>query len=136
MERRSEPRYMCADLVKVQIRDPEDNVEAVATLEDISASGACLNLDRAVREGADLEIVCSKCRLRGKVRYCRFVQIGWDVGVEFEQRGTWDPETFRPRHLLEVEVCSSPPPSPAPMDDGGELTAAARTAGHSAGPRP
>jgi hypothetical protein len=66
-------------------------------------------LDCALLEGTVLEIVCAACRLRGKVRYCRFVELGWDVGVEFECKGAWDPSRFTPRHLLEVELWGTRP---------------------------
>lgn len=101
-ERRSEPRYMCADLVKVRVQaegGPPEEVDA--TLEDISGSGACVQLEAAIDLGADVEIVCSRCRLRGKVRHCRFSELGYDVGVEFEQRGAWDRRQFEPEHLVD-----------------------------------
>jgi len=104
-ERRSEPRYMCADLVKVVVHDAGGPPsEVVANLEDISPSGACLQLDEAIREGADIELVCSKCRMKGKVRHCRFTEIGYDVGVEFLDRGTWSRDQFQPRHLLDIPI--------------------------------
>lgn len=93
---------MCAELVKVRIEDAGGVREEVANLEDISPSGACVQLEAAAREGADLEIVCSRCRLKGKVRYCRFVEIGYDVGVAFDQPRAWDPRRFMPKHLLQL----------------------------------
>jgi hypothetical protein len=102
-ERRSERRLMCAELVKVIITDQSGvEGEAFANLEDISASGACVQLEAAIESGADLEIVCSKCRLKGKVRYCRFTEIGYDVGVQFNGPGAWDRRSFEPEHLLDV----------------------------------
>jgi hypothetical protein len=47
-------------------------------------------------------MICAKCRLRGKVRYCRFAQIGYDVGIAFDQRRTWNRSRFEPKHLLEI----------------------------------
>jgi len=101
-ERRNEPRSMCADLVKVRIGEAGGVREEVANLEDISPSGACVQLEAAAREGADIEIVCSKCRLKGKVRYCRFVEIGYDVGVAFDKPGAWDGRQYIPKHLLQL----------------------------------
>ena len=104
--RRSEPRFMCADLVIVRIQDIAGSGprEEVATREDISASGACIQLEAAALEGADIELTCAKCRLRGKIRYCRFAEIGYDVGIAFDEPGTWDRKQFTPKHLLEVSV--------------------------------
>ena len=79
-----------------------DPKEFIANLEDISPSGACLQLEAALRDGADIEIVCSTCSLRGKVRYCRFVEIGYDVGVAFDEAQSWSRERFEPKHLLEL----------------------------------
>ena len=101
-ERRSERRHMCADLVKVHVHDQAGRKELVANLEDISPSGACIQLETAIQSGADIEIVCSNCDLKGKVRYCRFVEIGYDVGIAFDEPQSWSREQFEPKHLLEI----------------------------------
>ena len=93
---------MCAELVRVRIDEAGSVREEVANLEDISPSGACVQLETATREGADIEIVCARCRLKGKVRYCRFVEIGYDVGVAFDQPRSWDRRRFTPKHLLQL----------------------------------
>lgn len=104
-ERRSEPRYMCSELVKIVTPSADGPpAEAIANLEDISPSGACVQLEEAIRVGADIEIVCSACSLKGKVRYCRFGEMGYDVGVEFEPEAAWDRQRFEPDHLLDVPV--------------------------------
>ena len=108
-ERRSEPRWMCADLVKVRIQAANRVEEAVANLEDISPSGACLQLEAATQEGADIEILCAGCRLKGKVKYCRFSTIGYDVGIAFDERRSWSKERYEPKHLLQLPT----PPSKA-----------------------
>jgi hypothetical protein len=103
VERRSEPRHMCAELVRIQLRTaPGDVEEEIANLEEISPSGACIQLDRAVQRGADIEINCHQCKLRGKVRYCRFAGIGYDIGIQFDERGAWSRERFEPEHMLDV----------------------------------
>ena len=48
--------------------------------------------------------MCWKCRLRGKVRYCRFAQIGYDVGIAFDERQSWSRKEFAPKHLLVIPV--------------------------------
>lgn len=104
-ERRSEPRYMCSELVNILIRrEDQTEQQAIANLEDISRSGACVQLDEAVRLGADIEIVCSTCRFRGKVRNCRFAGNLYDVGVAFDDPGAWDASRYEPAHLLLVET--------------------------------
>jgi hypothetical protein len=48
-ERRSELRFMCSELVKVRIQGAAGAREVTANLEDISASGACIQLEAAAR---------------------------------------------------------------------------------------
>ena len=103
-DRRSEPRFMCADLVKIRIKGPTGPREEIANLEDISASGACVQLDAAAIEGADIEMHCAECRLRGKVSYCRFAQTGYDVGIGFNEPGSWNRQRFEPKHFLALAV--------------------------------
>jgi len=103
-EKRSEQRFMCSDLVKVVVHQaglPQQEA-VVANLEDISPSGACVQLEAAIREGAAIEIICSACRLKGKVRYCRFVSIGYDVGISFDERESWVRQQFEPEHLIDI----------------------------------
>lgn len=104
-ERRREPRFMCADLVKVRIDEAGGVREEVANLEDISPSGACVQIAAEARAGADIEIVCARCRLKGKVCYCRFVEIGYDIGVAFDRPGAWDRRRYTPKHLLQLTEC-------------------------------
>ena len=104
VEKRGEPRYMCSELVNIVIRHEDQTVEeAIANLEDISPSGACVQLDEAVRLGADIEIVCSTCRFKGTVRNCRFAGSLYDVGVAFDEPDAWDASRYEPAHLLLVE---------------------------------
>ena len=104
-ERRSEPRYMCSELVTIVTPGAAGPpAEAVANLEDISPSGACLQLEEAIQVGTDIEIVCSQCRMKGKVRYCRFVEIGYDVGVALDPHAAWDRRRFEPDHLLDLPI--------------------------------
>lgn len=104
-QKRSEPRFMCAELVHIVISHQGKTVEeAIANLEDISPSGACVHLEKAVRLGADIEIVCSTCKFKGKVRNCRYAEGGYDVGVAFDQARAWETSRFEPAHLLAVET--------------------------------
>jgi hypothetical protein len=93
---------MCADLVKVHVHDHAGRQELIANLEDISPSGACIQLETAIQSEADIEIVCSNCNLKGTVRYCRFVEIGYDVGIAFDEPQSWSRKRFEPKHLLEM----------------------------------
>jgi hypothetical protein len=105
LQRRSEPRFLCADLVKIRVAgSAKSKVAAVANLEDISPSGACLQVEEAILEGTDIQILCSRCRLRGKVRYCQFVETGYNVGVQFDKPKSWNLKRFEPRHFLALRI--------------------------------
>jgi hypothetical protein len=75
----------------------------MALLEDISRSGACLQLEGPVPLGADMQMDCHNRRLIGVVRYCVYREIGYFVGVEFEADSLWSPRDFRPQHLLDLQ---------------------------------
>jgi hypothetical protein len=102
MDRRIEPRLLCADLVDVQWKDQTGRVRrSVANLEDISLSGACLQVDRPVPLGTPYRITYPNGVLVGKVKYCVFREIGYFLGIEFEAGSRWSRSDFRPQHLLD-----------------------------------
>ena len=102
-ERRSEVRVLCADMVEVSWRDQGRSRRATALLEDISASGACLQLETAVPCGEEIRWECPNQRFVGRVRYCAYREIGYFVGVEFEGGTRWSKQVYEPRHFLDLE---------------------------------
>ena len=102
MNRRVEPRLLCADLVDVQWKDQTGRIRrGVANLEDISLSGACLQVERPVPLGTPFRITYPNGLLSGKVKYCVYREIGYFLGVEFEPGQRWSRSDFRPQHLLD-----------------------------------
>jgi hypothetical protein len=102
LDRRIEPRLLCSDLVDVEWTDKTERLRrCVANLEDISLSGACLQLDRPIPLGSPMRITYPKGELVGIVRYCVFREIGFFLGVEFEDGCRWTQRRFRPQHLLD-----------------------------------
>jgi hypothetical protein len=102
MERRVEPRMLCADLVDVQWKDQNGRTRrGVANLEDISLSGACLQVDRPLALGTELHITYPNGELSGKVKYCVFREIGYFLGIEFDPGSRWSQRSYRPQHLLD-----------------------------------
>jgi hypothetical protein len=102
LDRRVEPRMLCADLVDVQWKDQTGrNIRGVANLEDISLSGACLQVDRPVPVQTTVRISYPAGELSGKVRYCVFREIGYFLGIEFDPGCRWSQRDFRPQHLLD-----------------------------------
>jgi hypothetical protein len=101
-ERRIELRMLCADLVDVAWRDKSGRTRrTVANLEDISLSGACLQIDMPIPLETDLLISYPNGELQGRVRYCVYREIGYFVGIEFEAGSRWSKNQFRPQHLLD-----------------------------------
>ena len=102
MERRIEPRLLCADLVDIQWKDQSGRIRRdVANLEDISLSGACLQVERPVPLGTAFRITYPKGVLSGKVKYCVFREVGYYLGIEFAEGTRWSKQDFRPQHLLD-----------------------------------
>jgi hypothetical protein len=93
---------LCADLVDVRWKDQSGRTRrGVANLEDISLSGACLQVDRPVPHGTILRMSYPNGELSGIVKYCVFREIGYFLGVEFEPGSRWSQRHFRPQHLLD-----------------------------------
>lgn len=102
MDRRVEPRLLCADLVDVQWKDQAGRTRrSVANLEDISLSGACLQVEHPVALGTAYRISYPKGILTGRVKYCVFREIGYFLGIEFEPGTRWSRDDFQPQHLLD-----------------------------------
>jgi hypothetical protein len=96
---------MCADLVNVLIHSDDGMLaEAIANLEEISSSGVSIQLEEAIHVGTDIEVLCSTCSFRGKVSYCRFVDIGYDIGVKFAPQTFWNRQLYQAKHLLSVPI--------------------------------
>ena len=101
-DRRAEPRMMCADMVEVYWRDQAGKRRHVtALLEDIAASGACLQFETPVPVGAVVEWQSPKLEFRGTVRYCVYREIGYFVGIEFIASSKWSKRAYRPHHLFD-----------------------------------
>lgn len=102
LNRRIELRLLCADLVDVQWKDQTGRIRrGVANLEDISLSGACLQVEKPVALGSPFRIINSSGTLEGKVKYCVFRDIGYFLGVEFDPGTQWSKHQFKPQHLLD-----------------------------------
>jgi hypothetical protein len=102
LDRRNETRMLCADLVDIQWKDKAGKMKkGVANLEDISLSGACLQVDFPVPLQSTLKISYPKGRFEGKVKYCVYREIGYFLGIEFEPESRWSIRKFKPQHYLD-----------------------------------
>lgn len=110
---------LCADLVKIEWRDKAGaNHIAVANLEDISLSGACLQMEEDVPLQCVVTITHERGDLQGRVRYCVFKDIGYFLGVEFDPGYRWTAKQFKPMHLLDPRRLSEIKDAAAAGDQG------------------
>jgi PilZ domain len=101
-ERRSEVRMLCSDLVPIRWEHPAGvQRTATAILEDISFSGACLQLETPLDEGVHLSIMPAGTPLRGTVRYCVLRGGGYFAGIRFDDGCRWSIHQYEPMHLLD-----------------------------------
>ncbi len=104
-ERRSEVRMLCADMVEIRWKDGDGKARrSSALLEDISPSGACLQLDRPVPLGTEVRWHSPKQEFVGSVRYCVYREVGYFLGVSFEPGLRWSQENYKPQHLLDLKA--------------------------------
>jgi PilZ domain len=101
-ERRNQARLLCAELVEISWQDGDHRTQRrVANLEDISLRGICLHIEKPIPEGTELLVRHDRGQLKGYVRYCKFREMGYFLGVEFDDGCCWSTEDFQPEHLLD-----------------------------------
>jgi hypothetical protein len=101
-DRRSEPRLLCADLIDVAWKDKAGRKRrSVGNLEDISLSGACLQMDASIPLQTKVTISNANGDLFGIVKYCVYREIGYFIGVQFNEGIRWSQRRFRPTHLFD-----------------------------------
>jgi len=95
---------LCADMVEVSWKERSGKGRrGMALLEDISASGACLQFETSVPLGVEVHWASPKQKFTGYVRYCVYREIGYFVGVEFNSGSKWSKRAYKPQHLLDLE---------------------------------
>ena len=107
---------LCADLVNIQWTDDTGRTHrAIANLEDISLSGACLQLDHAIPLNTKLRISYPKGQMEGIVRYCVYREIGYFIGLQFHEGSGWSRKAFKPQHLFDPRRLTAKPPKARPV---------------------
>ena len=124
-ERRLAHRFWCADLVRVEWRDSRNDVRSVeAILEDISALGACVQVEEPIPVGAVISMSAhcehgtdgkpcgrdcvgrdgpgTKARFSGRVSHCEYRDFGFFVGIRLSDETRWSSRLFHPRHLMNL----------------------------------
>jgi hypothetical protein len=103
IERRTENRLWCSELIRVRV----GRREIGANLEDISPSGACVQTEEPLKQGARVSLLLGQRRWAGRVRYTLHNDIGYFAGIEFDGDPKWSPEAFRPGHMLDPSTVRS-----------------------------
>ncbi len=101
-ERRLEPRMLCADLVTVRWKEGTGDLrECTGNLEDISVSGACIQVEIPLEAGVLLIISHPERTFQGQVKNCFFQETGYFLNIEFGENSKWSEQEFCPQHLLD-----------------------------------
>ena len=102
---RREDRELCADLVKVQWKTESGKAQCEwGILEDISPSGACLEMEKNIQPDTLISMEFPTDRCQARVIYCRFDKVKDLMGVEFSEGYRWSRRRFKPRHLLQFRL--------------------------------
>jgi hypothetical protein len=100
-ERRINTRLLCAELVEVIWDKAGCSQRRIANLEDISLTGICLHMDKAITCGTQIIVRYGDGELVGTIRYCRSGEFGHLLGVQLREGSRWSSRHFRPTHLLD-----------------------------------
>jgi hypothetical protein len=101
-DRRKNDRNMCAEFLTVHwIEEGLSRIE-VAALEDISPTGACLQIEKPIPVGTRVSIHYPNGKYPGRVKYCESNSIGYLLGIAFDKGYRWSKSDFEPSHLLEL----------------------------------
>jgi hypothetical protein len=91
-------RYLCSELVVLR----NNSTESAVNLEEIWQTGAILECEEPLDPGSGVEIRCGLTLFAGRVTEVEQHDFGWRIEVEFSPMTPWDPEKFRPQHLLDI----------------------------------
>jgi hypothetical protein len=104
-QRRENNRSMCAELLTIRWTDHDGATRSeVAGLEDISTTGACLNLEHSILPETEVALHYPNGKYLGKVKYCTYHETGYVLGIAFDEGYRWSRLDFEPSHLLEFRL--------------------------------
>jgi hypothetical protein len=107
-DQHAEPRYLCSHLVTLCWRDDAQSERCeTAVLENISASGACVQAEFSVHQHAGVLVVCGQAEFHGGVRFCYRRDDGYFIGIAFDTASKWSKDKFEPEHLLDPNEVKS-----------------------------
>jgi len=93
---------MCAELVEVHWNDKAGRLHRdVANLEDISLSGACVQLETPLLKGSRIIVNYGDGEMAATVRYCLYRDSAYFLGLQFEEGCKWSTKRFKPQYMLD-----------------------------------
>lgn len=93
-------RYLCSQLMALR-KNSIPVVNRIVNLEEIWKTGAVLESEEAIEEGARVEIRCGDAFFAGRIVRVEPHELGWRLEMEFSPLTHWSPERFQPQHLLD-----------------------------------
>ena len=81
-----------------------ESFQSDAVLEDISALGACVQVEHSIPVGTPITLVIGKTSFSGRVCYSVFRDYGHFAGIRFSEETEWSAEMVVPRHLTNLET--------------------------------
>jgi len=100
--RRNDDRLLCAELVQLIWHDEMGRERRkIANLEDISLTGVCLQVEQPMPAGMAIAMQYGDGELLGTIRYCRYQDTGYFLGVELAEGSRWSSQHYKPEHLLD-----------------------------------
>jgi hypothetical protein len=101
--RRKTSRNSCADVITIRWNDDTGQRRSeVAILDDISPVGACIGLNEGIAPETKVSLHYPKGQYQGKIKYCRYFELGYFLGVAFDKGYRWSKKDFEPSFLVEV----------------------------------
>jgi hypothetical protein len=111
--RRQNSRHLCAEIITIRWTDNDGCTRSeVATLEDISARGACVQLEQSIPLETKVSLHNPKSEYTGTVKYCIYREFGYLLGIAFDDGYRWSKTDYQPSHLLELPLPDSEKPIP------------------------
>jgi len=101
--RRKTSRNSCADVITIRWTDDTGQHRSEeAILDDISPVGACIGLDEGIAPETKVSLHYPKGKYEGKIKYCRYFELGYFLGVAFDEGYRWSKKDFEPSFFVEV----------------------------------
>ena len=103
-KQREKNRNLCAEFITIRwTEDYGSNRSEVVSLEDISVTGACLQMEHSIPRETEVSLHHENGEYRGIVKYCTAEEIGYLLGIAFDDGYRWSKADFQPSHLLELK---------------------------------